>query len=117
MNGRSAIRLVVLGLVAAFTAAAFAETSSDSQEPVEEADAGPLTDDAYTPPQFKKKSAPFYPRRQAKHRRIGRVELEFRVDAEGRARDITVAASEGGASFEVRLGQGVAPLDLRACTA
>lgn len=101
MNGRFAMRLVVLGLAAAFTVAAFGEASNDPQEPAEEADTDPLADDAYTPPQFKKKSAPFYPRRQAKHRRIGRVELDFRVDAEGRARDITVADSEGGASFEV----------------
>ena len=100
MNGRSAISLVVLGLAAAFTAAAFAEASNDPQEPAEEAEADPPTDDAYTPPQFKKRSAPFYPRRQAKHRRIGRVELDFRVDAEGKVRDIAVAASEGGASFE-----------------
>ncbi|MYD99612.1 MAG: TonB family protein [Gammaproteobacteria bacterium] len=100
MNGRFAIRLVVLGLVAAFTTAASADASNDPPEPVEEADADPLTDDAYTPPQFKKRSAPFYPRRQAKHRRIGRVELDFRVDVDGKARDITVAASEGGVTFE-----------------
>ena len=100
MNGQCASRFLVLGLAAAFTTAAFGESTTDPQGSAEEADADTLSDDAYTPPQFKKRSKPLYPRRQATHRRIGRVELDFRVDAEGNAHDITVAASEGGVSFE-----------------
>lgn len=102
MNGPCAIRFLVLGLglAAAFTTAAFGEPTTDTHEPAEKNDADSPADDAYTPPQFKKRSTPFYPHRQAKHRRIGRVELDFRVDAEGKPRDITVAAAEGGVSFE-----------------
>lgn len=94
------MRFLVLGLAAAITTAAFGESTTDPQEPAEEAEADSPAEVAYTPPEFKKRSAPRYPSRQAKHRRVGRVELDFRVDADGRARDITVAASEGGPSFE-----------------
>ena len=100
MNGRCAMRFLVLGAAAAFATAAFGESTADPQESAEEADPDSLADDAYTPPQFKKRSKPHYPRRQATHRRIGRVELDFRVDAKGKARDITVTGSEGGVSFE-----------------
>ena len=99
MNGQWVVPVFALGL-AAFSMAAHGESTTEPPSQAEEAGAEPLSDDAYSPPRFDKRSSPFYPRRHAKHRRAGWVELDFRVDVEGTPHDITVAASEGGVSFE-----------------
>ena len=100
MNGQCAIRGLALGLAAAFTTAAFGESTTELHSSAEEPDAATLADDAYTPPRFEDRQSPFYPRRHLKHRRPGWVQLDLQVDVEGKAREITVADSQGDISFE-----------------
>ena len=96
-----AIGVFSIGAAVVLCRTGFCETASETAaEPVPTTDSEVLQEAGYTPPQWKDRQSPRYPRRQYRHAREGWVQLDFRVDQAGKAHEVAVVASKGHKAFQ-----------------
>ena len=93
-----ALGVFVIAVAVVVCRSGFGETVNETSatEPVPTAD----SETGYTPPQWKDRESPRYPRRQWRQAREGWVQLNFRVDQAGKAYEVAVVASKGDAAFQ-----------------
>ncbi|MCY3838291.1 MAG: energy transducer TonB [Gammaproteobacteria bacterium] len=94
-------RAIALGLALVHTDV-MASDPAIQADPAAEAEVRtePMPLDLYTPPQRKEQVAPEYPHRALRNALEGWVRLEFMVDPEGKAYEISVSRSMGHDVFE-----------------
>ncbi|MDE0192087.1 MAG: energy transducer TonB [Gammaproteobacteria bacterium] len=94
-------RAIALGLALVHTDVTASDPAIQA-DPAAEAEVRtePMPLDLYTPPQRKEQVAPEYPPRAQRNNLEGWVRLEFMVDPEGKAYEISVSRSMGHDAFE-----------------
>ena len=95
-----AIRVFGIGVAVVLCSSGAIASETSAAKPGPATDSAILPEAAHTPPQWKDKQSPRYPRRQFRHSKEGWVQLDFSVDQAGKAHEVAVVASKGHKAFQ-----------------